>query len=316
MFDNHDPGDVTGLEAVFESRHFGRTAGAGGAGLAAAVRSTGLEETIFSDGVRRTAARELTVRGVSESGGRDRHAPGRCAHDASGAHDVADGLGPPDRVRGRCCVRERGAPSAVRAVAQARQQLVPHDRGRQLCGGARGRRRHVASGPEATAGASRPSVVTEPVAIRRVEIGTAPPALVRRHRTRRPRGPRRTLADQPALVPAMARRSRWRRRHRVRGSAPGGHVAVSGAATDNGTPPSSLSSPGPGGPAPSPAGFRRQHRGLLRERSSLAHSILSRRRRQRSRDNSVAQCRRAGPVTNALGAAVSGVSQAVGSTTS
>ena len=314
MFDNHDPGDVTGLETLFESRHFGRTAGAGGAGLAAAVRSTGLEETMlameFGGG-----ARELTVRGVSESGGRDdtprddalmtlpepTTLPTGSDLPTASAGGAASGNGEPpvpsapSPKRGSNSYRMIAAASCVAALvvagvtSQVGQKRPP---GVSALGGHRAGGHSESRDRNGTPSVGTPSSDTPTSGTPAHSRGSA--GFGAGH------GPSVSLASSTS----GAR------------SAPGGHVAVSGAATDDGTPPSSLSSPGSGWSGSRRPPVPEAARGLLRERSSLAHSILSRRRRQRSRDNSVAQCRRAGPVTNAVGAAVSGVSQAVGSTTS
>ncbi len=51
MTNNQDPGDVTSLETVFESRHFGHTPETTGAGFGSAMRpagvAAGVEDTIF-----------------------------------------------------------------------------------------------------------------------------------------------------------------------------------------------------------------------------------------------------------------------------
>ncbi len=252
MFDNHDPGDVTGLETLFESRHFGRTAGAGGAVLAAAVRSTGLEETIlameFGGG-----ARELTVRGVSESGGRDdtprddalmtlpepTTLPTGSDLPTASAGGAASGNGEPpvpsapSPKRGSNSYRMIAAASCVAALvvagvtSQVGQKRPP---GVSALGGHRAGGHSESRDRNGTPSVGTPSSDTPTSGTPAHSRGSA--GFGAGH------GPSVSLASSTS----GAR------------SAPGGHVAVSGAATDNGTPPSSLSSPGPGGPAPSPAG--------------------------------------------------------------
>ena len=95
MTNNQDPGDVTSLETVFESRHFGHAPETTGAGFGSAMRpagvAAGVEDTIFRMEFGE-APRDVPMRSASGTGG---NAPGS-PHDtpspvpaATSSHDGA-----------------------------------------------------------------------------------------------------------------------------------------------------------------------------------------------------------------------------------
>jgi len=318
MTNNQDPGDVTSLEAVFESRHFGHTPETIGAGHGSAVRPAGVpagvEDTIFRKEFGE-APRDVPMRSASGTGG---NAPGS-PHDtpppvpagtsstmgpelppvsAAGAGSAgAESLGslsPTPAKRDSNTYRVIAAASCVAALviagvtSQAGEQHRPSSVSAQ---GHRGGLSQGGSGNRRTLGA--PSTETQ-------VLGGATTA------------GSRAAGHRVSVVLASSTSG-------ARG-APAGHVSVSGAATYNGTPPASSSpspsgSPGSGGSAPSPpatgnspaAPVATLVAGTLSTVASTATSATG------QLSSSVPAT---GAVSNTVGTAVGDVSQVIGSTTS
>ena len=95
MTNNEDPGDVTSLETVFESRHFGHTPETTGAGCGSAMRPAGVAAGVGEDTIFRMefgeAPRDVPMRSASGTGGNAPGSPSRHTFPGSCRHVVDDG---------------------------------------------------------------------------------------------------------------------------------------------------------------------------------------------------------------------------------
>jgi hypothetical protein len=315
MFNNQDPGDATGLEAFFGSRQFGHTP-ATTAGLGSAARSAGVEETIFrmefgdarrdvpmprasrADGDAQTfpeAAPSSTPAGAPSAMRPELAAAGKTASAAA----TPGTQSPTPRQRNSNKYRMVAVASCVAALVVA--GVVSHD-GHQhrppsvsALGHRGGGRSQGGSGNRTTSGA--------PFTENPGPAGATPAGSGG--------GGHRSSAFVTSPTSGA-------------GGAPSGHVAVSGAATYNGAPPSSSStgssgSSGSGGSAPSLPGTGSNPSApvatlVASTLSSVASSVTAATGQLGSSVPAAAPA--TGAVTNAVGTAISGASQTVGSTTS
>ena len=158
MFNNHDAGDVTGLEEVFRSTQFG----ASGAGLRSVVRPAGLEELIFrsefGDADRRTVPLlHAAASGVSDTPSREATPPAPAGSPPTREPHAATpppvGVAAPVEARARSgcpdaaeaghhsVLGSRGGERGRGADARGRRHRLGDGSappGRRLCAGARG----------------------------------------------------------------------------------------------------------------------------------------------------------------------------------
>lgn len=321
MFNDTDPGDVTGLEAVFESRYFRRGRSTAGAAQGGARRA-GQDETIFRMEFG-DAGRDVAM--LSSASGTGGNAPA----------PRDDGLQPALAATSSTMGPESPAASADTAASGGGGLALPSPTPSQPGGNWYSNKYRVIAvascvaalvlaGITAQAGQHRPSTVSAqghrggggP----RGGNGSSTPTLGAPSTVTPPQGGGTTLIGtggsghrSSALQTASSSGVR---------SGPGGHVAISGAATDepaSGSSPSSGSGSGPGGSTtPPPAGGTNPAAPVATLVASALSSVAT------SATGATGQVAGSvpgsspvtGAVNGAVGTAVSGITQAVGSTTS
>ena len=230
MFNNHDAGDVTGLEAVFRSQQFGRAVGAGGRRRRQRPWGSGGEhvpEVARSHDApccRRRSGRATRRPGVWRPATTSASPPGADAESTAAKRPTASRRGYA-RGRGACRVARRDAAAAVEAPNNGS--------GRSLWSAvlprrARGRRRHSGTGQHPSPAVSAQGKHTTGASARRVA------SLRRRCIARDRRRGRSSPHGRPRrpLVPATLISSRTRRALGA-GGAPGGHVSTQWSGDDD-----------------------------------------------------------------------------------
>ncbi len=307
MSHEHDPADVTGLEAVFESCQFGQRVQAVVASPGAAVRSTveGIPVAPLAEDAPNNApnAHDDTLMTLSTDAwsATDPDASGSAGGGAaeSGERPVPS---PTPPKRGSTTYRIIAAASCVAALVIAGVTSQTH---RQRTPTVAALGRDAASGHGRGHGGNGSPTLGAPSTEAPASTGTS-------NDSRSASSPKHPEGSLSASTTGA----------RGAPGAPGRHVTISGAATDDGTPPTGSTAPGSGGSAPQPPGPATAPTPpvatlVASTLNSVAASVSTATGQLAS---SVPGAAGAAPVadtvTNAVGAAVGNVSQGVGSTTS